>query len=75
MGEGNALAGRGKEEGKKKKRYVGEAREKGQSEVRRRECRREEMRCPVLEPEGTHHPRTVCCQEQMMLVLEVAGGK
>lgn len=51
----------------------GEPREKGQSEGRRGECKREEMRCPVLEPEMTQHPGTVFCQKQMMVVLEVAG--
>lgn len=54
MGEGNASAGRGKEEGKKKKSYGGKPDRSGK--VKGGECKSEEMRCPVLEPEVTQYP-------------------
>lgn len=73
MGEGNASASRGKEEGKKKKSYGGKPERRGKG--RRGECKREEMRCPALEPEVTQYPGTVCCQKKMVVVVEVAGDK
>lgn len=63
----------GRKEGRKKKAVGGNQRVGGK--VKGGEESAEERRWGFVEPEETEHPGTVCCQKQMMVVLEVAGDE